>query len=68
MRSLESFGTRTLLIYVFKLHIIQSIQQIQLYTSLILCSAQLASLLITLKTKYGNNYREKYKNRTKIMM
>ena len=45
----------------FKLHIIQLILHIQLYTSLILGSAQLASLLITLKTKYGNNYREKYK-------
>ena len=54
--------------FFFKLHIIQSILQIQLYTSLILGSAQLASLLITLKTKYGNNYREKYKSRIKIMM
>ena len=35
--------------------------QVQLYTSLILGSAQLARLLITLKTEYGNSYGERYK-------
>ena len=55
-------------VFFFKLHIIQSTLQIQLYTSLILGSAQLASLLITFKTKYGNNYRDKCKSRIKIMM
>ena len=65
---LQLNGIIIIIIIFFKLHIIQSILQQQLYTSLMLGSAQLASLLIPLKTKYVNNYREKYKSRIEIMI